>query len=96
MSNAIKTKKSWEDLGISEETFNSLKWERINASEIPLEIIEVVESLEEVKEGIGGISFYLKSADGQINIINIFVDEDVEGNYEGSLLKIERAVVPKK
>ena len=84
-------------LGISDDVFNSLKWERINASDIKPGSIEFVEPVDESEEGIEGISFYMKNSNGQINIINMFVDEQVENDLSlGSLLKIERAIVPSK
>lgn len=97
MSNRFKSKDQWKNLGISDEVFNSLKWERINASDIKCGVIKFVEAVNENKEGIEGISFYMKNANGQINIINIFVDDEVENElFLGSLLKIERAVILSK
>ena len=97
MSNRFKSKDQWENLGISDDVFNSLKWERINASDIEPGSIEFVEPVDESEEGIEGIIFYMKNADGQINIVNMSVDEKVENDLLlGSLLKIERAVIPSK
>lgn len=94
MSNRFKSKDPWENLGISDDVFNSLKWERINASDIKPGEIEFVEAVGENEEGI---SFCMKNADGQINIINILVDEEVKNDLLlGSLLKIERAIIPSK
>ena len=55
------------------------------------------EPIDEDEEGFEGVSLFMKNADGQITIINIGVDEEVENELLlGSLLKIERAVIPSK
>ena len=97
MSNRFESKDLWENLGISDEVFNSLKWERIQTSDIKPGSIEFVEQVGVSEKGIEGISFCIKNADGQINIINILVDEEVKNDLLlGSLLKIERAIIPSK
>lgn len=89
MSNKFESKDP-----VSDDIYNSLKWERIHTSDIKFGTVEFVEPINLSEEGIEGISFYIKGTSGQIDIINISIDDKVEGLYEGLLLKIERAVVP--
>lgn len=97
MSNKFESKDPWGNLGISENVYNSLKWERIHPYDIEPGTVQFFEPIDEDEEGFEGVSLFMKNADGQITIINIGVDEEVENELLlGSLLKIERAVIPSK
>lgn len=97
MSNKFESKDPWGKLGISEDEYNSLKWERIHPYEITPGTIEFFEPIDEDEKGFEGVSLFMQNTDGEITIINIGIDEEVENELLlGSLLKIERAVIPSK
>ncbi|MEG1619794.1 MAG: hypothetical protein RSB90_10295 [Eubacterium sp.] len=97
MSNKFEGKDPWGNLGISEDQYNSLKWERIHPYEITPGTVHFFEPVDEDEEGFEGLLLFMKNTDGQITIINIDIDWDVEDELLlGSLLKVERAVIPSK
>lgn len=63
MSNKFECKDPWGNLGISEDVYNSLKWERIHPYDIKPGAIEFVEPIDESEEGIEGVSFFMKNTD---------------------------------